>query len=35
MLIGRTDCGGHLPFQIDCGGKPDTSAVGLSDVVEQ
>jgi hypothetical protein len=35
MLIGRTDCGGHLPFQIDCGEEPDTSAVGLSDVVEQ
>lgn len=35
MLIGRTDCDGHLPFQIDCGEEPDTSAVGLSDVVEQ
>jgi hypothetical protein len=35
MLIGRTDCGGHLPFQIYCGEEPDTSAVGLSDVVEQ
>lgn len=35
LLIGRTDCGGHFPFQIDCGEQPDTSAVGLSDVVKQ
>lgn len=31
----RTDSSGHLPFQIDCGEEPDTSAVGLSDVVIQ
>ena len=35
LLIGRTDCDGHLPFQIDSGEEPDTSAVGLSDVEQQ